>query len=66
MTRRERRASVAYTRMCINYEIFLEANLFKLNRVFDSDGVQFESSGGVIEDWETKTRDIKDLVDSID
>ena len=66
MVRREKRAISAYHRMCSDYENFLEANLFKLKRVMDSEGVQFESRHGLIEDWITKTKDIRDLILSVD
>ena len=66
MGRRIKRATHAYNNMCSDYEIFLEENLFKLRRVMESDGVQFESKGGEIEDWDSKIADIRDLVGAVD
>ena len=66
MTRRKKRALHAYNRMCTDYEMFLELNLFKLKRVMESDGVQFESRKGIIEDWDSVVADIKDLVEAVD
>ena len=66
LTRRESRARMAYRRFCDEFEKYMEQNMWRLDKVYDYDGVQFESEGGIIKDWETVRANIRDLTDIID